>query len=34
MMKMMREWGFPAALGTLWGMAVIYTLHAVSLLPH
>jgi hypothetical protein len=34
MMKLMREWGFPAGLGTLWVIAVIYTLHAVSGLPH
>ena len=33
MLKLMREWGFPAVLGTLWGMALVYTLHSVSGLP-
>lgn len=33
MLKMMREWGFPAGLGTLWVVALVYTLHAVSGLP-
>ena len=33
MMKLMREWGFPAGLGTLWVIAVIYTLNSVSALP-
>ena len=34
MIKMMREWGFPAGLGTLWVIALVYTLHQVSGLPH
>ena len=33
MLKVMREWGFPAVLGTLWGITLVYTLNAVSLLP-
>ena len=33
MLKLMREWGFPAGLGTLWVIAVIYTLNSVSALP-
>jgi hypothetical protein len=34
MLKLMREWGFPAGLGTLWVIALVYTLHSVSRLPH
>jgi len=34
MRKLIREWGFPAGLGTLWVLALVYTLHAVSGLPH
>jgi len=34
MRKLLREWGFPAGLGTLWVAALVYTLHAVSGLPH
>ena len=34
MLKLMREWGFPAGLGTLWVVAMVYTLHAVAGLPH
>ena len=33
MLKLMREWGFPAGLGTLWVITMIYTLHSVSGLP-
>ena len=33
MRKLMRDWGFPAGLGTLWVLAVVYTLHSVSGLP-
>ena len=31
--KLIREWGFPAGLGTLWVLALVYTLHSVSGLP-
>ena len=34
MRKLIREWGFPAGLGTLWVIALVYTLHSVSGLPH
>lgn len=34
MKNLIREWGFPAGLGTLWVLALVYTLHAVSGLPH
>jgi len=33
MLKLMRECGFPAGLGTLWVIAVVYTLNSVSALP-
>jgi hypothetical protein len=33
MRKLMREWGFPAGLGLLWVIAVVYTLNSVSGLP-
>jgi hypothetical protein len=33
MLKLLREWGFPAGLGTLWVIALIYTLNSVSTLP-
>ncbi|MCA1825683.1 MAG: hypothetical protein ABR567_04365 [Myxococcales bacterium] len=33
MRNLIREWGFPAGLGTLWVLALVYTLHAVSGLP-
>ena len=29
MLKLMREWGFPVCLLTLWGVAAAYTLHAL-----
>jgi hypothetical protein len=34
MLKILREWGFPAGLGALWAIAAIYTLHSLSGLPH
>ena len=34
MRRLMREWAFPASLGTLWVAALVYTLHAVGGLPH
>ena len=33
MIKLVREWGFPAGLGTLWVITLIYTLNSVSGLP-
>ena len=33
MRKLMRDWGFPAGLGLLWVIAVVYTLNSVSGLP-
>jgi hypothetical protein len=29
MLKLMREWGFPVGLLTLWGIAAVYTVHAL-----
>lgn len=29
MLKLMREWGFPVGLLALWGIAAVYTLHAL-----
>jgi len=33
MLKLLREWGFPAGLGTLWVIALVYTLNSISGLP-
>ena len=33
MLRLMREWGFPAGLGTLWVIALVYTMHSISGLP-
>jgi hypothetical protein len=33
MLKLLREWGFPVGLGTLWVIALVYTMNSISGLP-